>query len=119
MANDRILRLNALLQEEISKILLREVEFPDKVFVTVTRVEISKNLVSAKVFVSTIPEASAPKVSKVLDRRLSDIQEMVMKRLSIRPVPQIRFVKEEETKKAAEVEEILANIKSASRRKKG
>ena len=46
--NPRIPKINQLLQEELGAILLRELELPDGVLVTVTRVDASGNLQEAE-----------------------------------------------------------------------
>jgi len=53
--NKRILRINSLIRDELSNILLREVEFPDGVLATITRVEVSDDLFNASVYISVLP----------------------------------------------------------------
>ena len=44
--SNRILRLNRLFEEELGKIILREIEFPFGAVVTITRIETSSDLIS-------------------------------------------------------------------------
>ena len=53
MQNTRMARLAGELQQEIATIILQEVKDPGIGFVTVTRVELSKDIRRAKVFFST------------------------------------------------------------------
>ncbi|MFC1629913.1 ribosome-binding factor A [Patescibacteria group bacterium] len=54
--SQRIQRINEVIKEEISKILLKEIDFPREILVTVTRVDTSSDLRQAKVFISCYPE---------------------------------------------------------------
>ncbi|MFH1656792.1 MAG: 30S ribosome-binding factor RbfA [Candidatus Nealsonbacteria bacterium] len=108
--SDRIKRINELLKNEIGQILLREVDLSD-VLLTITRVDASPNLQEAKVYVSTIPDREIDRIFIDLNKQVYSIQQDLNKRLNMRPVPKIKFRKEEMTKQAGKVEEILKKIK--------
>ena len=55
MAN-RIPKVNELIKREISKMILKEIEFPKDVLVTVTRVQTSSNLSDSNIYISVLPE---------------------------------------------------------------
>lgn len=114
MAN-RIQRVNQLIKKELSQILLREIEFPTDVLVTITRVESAANLIQAKVFISVMPEEKVLNVLRILNQRIYELQQKINKRLKMRPVPQIKFVEEKKTKEAARIEEILEKLKKGEK----
>jgi ribosome-binding factor A len=107
----RIQRVNQLIKEEISQIILREVEFPPGVLITVTRVESSVDLNQAKVYISCLPEEKTPKAFQVLNRQIYGLQQKLNQRLKMRPIPRIKFIQEKETKEAGKIEGILEEIK--------
>lgn len=107
----RIQRVNQLLKREISQIFLREIEFPSGTLVTVTRVESSSNLIQAKVYVSCMPEERASEILRILNQRIYNIQQILNKRLEMRPIPRIKFLEEKETKEAGRIEELLKRVK--------
>jgi len=107
----RIEKVNVLIKKELSLILLREVDFSKNALVTITRVEVVPNLSEAKIYVSTMPDSQADKVHEILKRRVYDIQQCLNKRLKMRPIPKIEFKKEEKTKQADRVEELLGQLK--------
>ena len=109
----RIQRVNQLIKEEISQILLREVEFPSGVLITVTRVESSVDLNQAKVYISCLPEEKTSKVFQILNRQVYELQQKLNQRLQMRPIPRIKFIEEKETKEAGKIEEILEKIKNS------
>ena len=109
--SNRIEKVSSLIQEELSQILLKEVDFPKDVLVTITRVEIIVNLSDARIYISVIPENQTDKVFETLNRRIYDIQQCLNRRLNMRPIPKIEFRKEEKTQQAARVEELLEKLK--------
>ena len=105
--NPRIPKVNQLLQEELGEILLRELELPDGVLATVTRVDASGNLQEAKVYISVMPEAKFQDVFGILQKNIYGIQQMLNKRLRMRPVPRIKWAVETKTSEAQRIEELL------------
>lgn len=108
----RIESVNKLIKEEISKIILKEIELPKGTLATVTRVETSSDLRDARIYISCLSEKNASKILKIINNNIYNLQEGLNKRLSMKIVPKIRFLEEKETRKAARIEEILEGIKN-------
>jgi len=106
----RNLRVNQLIKKELAQIILREINFPESILVTVTRVDTSANLIQAKVYVSVIPEEKLPDALEILDKSIYFLQQLLNKRLKMRPIPRIIFVQEKKTQEAARIEELLEKI---------
>lgn len=111
MAANRIDKVNSLLLRELSSIIQREVFFPSGIMVTVTRIEATANLIEAKVYVSVFPESNFEKALAILNKEIFGIQQQINRKLNMRPIPKIKFVKDEVISKAGRVEEILAQLK--------
>ena len=111
----RIQRVNELIKRELSQILLRDVEFPRDILVTVTRVETSPDLRESRVYVSTMPAIKSREILKVLNQLIYGIQQEINKRLKMRPIPKIIFIREEKVKEAARIEEILEKLKKGEK----
>lgn len=108
----RIERVNSLIKKELGQIILREVDFPEGTMVTLTRVETTSNLIEAKVYISVLPEEKEKKALDILNKSIYDLQKLLDKKLRMRPVPKIRFVKETKTAEAAKIEGILEGLKN-------
>ena len=108
---ERVQRVNHLIRRELGQILLREVDFPEGVLVTITRVDVSPDLNQAKVYVSAIPEDKGKEVLTILNKLIYSLQQKLNNKLNIRPMPKIAFFKEKQTIEAARVEELLEKIK--------
>ncbi len=109
--SERIQRVNQLIKRELGQILLKEIEFPSGILVTLTRVETSVDLKQAKIYVSAIPRIKLDIVLKILNRQIHPLQQKLNKRLRMRPLPKIMFVEEKETSEAGRIEEILVRLK--------
>ncbi len=110
-------KLNKILQKELGQIILRELDLASDVMVTVTRVEVSLNGFFARVYISVLPVEKKEEIIRKIDRKIFFIQQQLNKKLKIRPVPKIEFVKEEKTEGAARVEELLKKIKDLEKNK--
>lgn len=108
---ERISRVNQLIKKELSKILFREIDFPEETLVTLTRVETSADLEEAKVYISVLPEDKFVKVFEMLDKLVYFLQQKLNKRLRMRPLPRIKFVEEKKTAEASRIEELLEQIR--------
>ena len=109
--SNRIEKVNSLLEHEIGKILLKDFAFSPEVLVTLTRVDVSSNMIDAKVYISVYPETKSSGILNALNKSVYDIQYKINRTLRQRPIPKIRFVKENEISKAARIEELLAEVK--------
>jgi ribosome-binding factor A len=107
----RLEKVNSLIQQELGETILKEIDIFPGTLLTITRVECSGSLFHAKVFISVIPEESFENVLSLLKRHIYDIQQILNKKLKMRPVPKIEFLKETKTKEAGRIEELLAKIR--------
>ena len=85
-------RLKSTLLKEISEIIRREVDLPENLFITVQRVELSKDASKATVFISALKKEDAVKAVEILNRASGYIQHLLGKRIKIRTVPRPQFV---------------------------
>ena len=106
----RIERLNALIKEELGKMFLKELDF-ENVLVTIMGVEISEDLVDARIKINVMPLAKFNEVAEILRRNRNHLRFLLMKRLKIKQVPQLNFEINEYPEKVLEIEKIFENDK--------
>ena len=106
----RIEKLNNLLREELSNIIDREIEFPEGFLVTVTKVAVSPDVHYAAVFISVLG-GNAKSALEILQKNIYHVQQMLNRRLRMRPVPKISFAVDEEEENRESVERSLAELK--------
>lgn len=86
-------RFSQQMQREVAQILQREIKDPRVVMVTVSDVEVSRDLAHAKVFVTFLndDEGSRKEALKVLNEASGYIRSLLGKRIKARVTPQLRF----------------------------
>jgi len=103
-------RLSNLIQEELNKIISREIEFPN-CLMTIVNVEIDNKLSQAIVNFSVLPSEKFEEVLKILEKNRNHLQYLLMKKINIKPMPKIIFKIDRGLEKAAEIEKILIEDK--------
>lgn len=111
MSRYRIERAEEIIKADVGEIIQREIEFPGKPLVTVTKVKISDNMYHADVFMSALPNEALGKSVDILRKNIYHIQKALDKMMPIRPVPQLRFVADIEPQKIEKIGIILEKIK--------
>lgn len=104
--NHRPLRVANLIQEELGKLILREVNFGNAL-VTITDVVIEHKLETATVKVSVIPEAKEGDALDLLNRSAGQLQYLLLRKINIYPMPRIHFEIDRGVENAAKVEKLL------------
>jgi ribosome-binding factor A len=108
--SNRLLRVNELLQREISAFLHSRYS-SEAVAITITGVEITGDLREAKVFYSVIGgEPEAKRAGKWLLGRRDEIRETVAKNVVIRHVPLLAFVHDNHAPRTLRIEALLSEI---------
>lgn len=107
-------RVESLIQEELSKIILKEVEFEPGMLVSITEVVVNKRLDYAKVYVSTIPEEKAEGAVALLKARTPYLGAILLRKLNIHPLPQLEFVHDKGSEHASVIEKALLDEKGKS-----
>lgn len=108
--SQRVERINELLRQEISKLILREIRFED-ILVTINQVETSADLSHAKVKISIMPAEKKELALQVINKRIYHLQQELNKKLYMKIVPKIQFEIDQAEIKAQRIEEILGQIK--------
>lgn len=112
MAIQRTDRLNSLLKEVISEVIKRDVRNPHVTeLVTVTRVQISKDLRHAKVFISVIgSEQDKIETIDALNSAAGFIAVNSSQKVVMRYFPELKFKLDDSVDKHMRIEELLDKI---------
>lgn len=119
MTKQRTDRLNSLLREVISAVIRTEVRNPKiPQLLSVTRVEITKDLKFAKVYISFIGDAiNTSEAIKALQSASGFIGSTASKQVVMRTFPTLKFVLDDSVSKQMRIEELLANINSEAQKR--
>jgi ribosome-binding factor A len=102
-------RVESLIRDQLNDLILRELEFGG-VLVTVTEVEVQKDLDYANIKVSAIPSEKSAEVVKLLEQNKKRLGHLLLRKINIKPMPELRFLIDVGMEKAAEVEKALLKI---------
>jgi len=105
-------RVNDLIREELSDLLLREVRDPRLGgLISITRVEVSPDLSTARVFVSVMAaEAEQSEALTALTAAAGFLHRELKKRIEIRRVPILSFRLDQSIARGAEVLSLLSDV---------
>lgn len=95
----------------MGEIFARELDLKPGVFLTLAKVDTTKDLRYTHVFVSVFPEKEGNYVKVALDNEKKDIQRRLSKRLKMKLLPRIIFKLDTTEAEADEIEKILREIK--------
>ena len=111
MGQLRIEKIQELMKQEISQIILQELKDPRIGFVTVTQVEVTRDLSIAKVYVifMGIVEQIA-KSWKGLNSSLGFIRREVGHRIRLRVTPELKFVLDKSLDYSDHIQKLLLQI---------
>lgn len=111
----RIESMAEVIKEELAQEILREIELPEGVLLTVTRIEITNDKQLASVLVSVMGggdvDEARQRVLGLLLTATPFLQRFLNRKLRTRPVPRIRFLVDEEELKRQRIEELLVKTK--------
>ncbi|MGD2045022.1 MAG: 30S ribosome-binding factor RbfA [Gemmatimonadota bacterium] len=107
----RTARLNEQLRRELSELIQREVRDPRVGHVTITGVDVARDLGSARIFVRTTgtPEERESTLEG-LDAAAPFLRTTLGKMLRVRRVPELRFRLDRSFEHAQRIERVLAEV---------
>lgn len=90
MRTFRSLRLEDLIQQYLGELLIREFDF-NGVLVTIREVIVGEDLKTARVKLSFIPFEKELESFIMIDSRKKELQRKLLRKLNVRPMPQLKF----------------------------
>jgi ribosome-binding factor A len=115
MSTPRSERVAGLLRRELADIVHSEFEYEiPRGLITVTDVEVARDLSHAKVFVAVLEIEQAPEIIEFLNEHAGQVRHVLGKRIRLRVTPTIKFLHDTSSETGDRIEQLLA-----SARKKG
>ncbi|MFA4854470.1 MAG: 30S ribosome-binding factor RbfA [Candidatus Omnitrophota bacterium] len=113
-------RVEEAIRKEVSLIIHDELKDPRIGFITITRVELTGDLRSAKVFYSVLGKEEEHKKTRLaLDSALGYIRSLVAQRINLRIATELMLKEDHSTEYSVRIEEVLNQIKEIDEPKKG
>lgn len=108
--SNRTVRVNELVQREISDILRKRYQ-SESVAITITEVRVSPDLRDARVFVAVVGDAdTAGKKLRWLKSKAADIREEVSRRIVLKYLPKFEYILDESAIRGARMLKMLDDL---------
>ena len=107
----RIEKVNDLIRDNLSKIIQRETSLKPGVFVSVIKVDTSKDLRYTDVLIRIFPEGEKEDVMEMLEKEIYKIQKALNNTLEIKIFPKVRFHLDTAQEAVDELEKVFQQIK--------
>ncbi|MFA5088461.1 MAG: 30S ribosome-binding factor RbfA [Candidatus Omnitrophota bacterium] len=113
----RIERINQQIKREVGDMLEKEIQDPRVRFVTITGVEVSRDLQYAKISFTVLGDHQKAEIAlEGLNQAKGFIRRMIGQRVRMRYTPEPRFVFDQSVEYAARIEQKLEEIKNEDRK---
>ena len=104
-------KMNGILQRELTDIISKEVKNPQVGFITITGVEVTGDFSLAKVYVTFLGQGYRKKHGlEALEKSKGFIRSMLASRLTIRRVPELKFIYDSSLDYGDKIESLIKEI---------
>lgn len=110
MASDRRRQqISRVIHQRLAQIILKEIKDPRLAFLTITEVEINKDLTLAKVYWSVLNQKEKSRTEKLLKHAHGFLRSEVARALDLRSAPNLTFYCDERLERQSRIEALIRN----------
>ena len=106
----RLSRVETQLMRQVATLIEREIDDPRIPDVTISRVTMSKDLRHAKIYFTVLDEKRAEKAVYALNHAVTYLRRRIGETLSLRIVPELFFIYDEELEKAQNLTNLIDRL---------
>lgn len=103
--------INEQLRNAIASALLQEVELPEGMFISITKVQTAPDLQHADVYVSILPDQQVGSGAAILKKQLGRISKYASQKVPLRKFPRLHVKIDDKERSANRIEELLDSLK--------
>jgi len=104
-------RVAGLLRRELADLLRREIQPELPSLISLTDVEVSRDLSHARAWISVLDIDQAPEVMRTLAEACPEIRRQLAGRVRLRIMPEIKFLHDTASESGQRIEQLLAAAK--------
>lgn len=109
----RMRRINELLQHELAILIQRELQDPKLGMITVAAVDVSPDLKTAKVYITTLAEQhSHAEVIEALNTLAGEFRHALSQNVKLRTVPKLQFVYDDSIEAGNRLAALIESVKT-------
>ena len=106
-------RLAGQLRRDLAKMILQEIKDPQVGFVSLSDVEVTRDLSHAKVFITVFDPEKAKESLKALQRAAPFLRNRLARRLRMRHVPELHFLHDDSVEQGSHIDQLIAKALQA------
>jgi len=108
-------RVAGQLRRDLAKLIQQEIKDPELGFVSLSDVEVTRDLSHAKVFITVFEPEKAQDSLKALRRASGFLRTRLAKELRLRHVPELHFEHDDSVEKGSHIDELISKALSSDK----
>jgi ribosome-binding factor A len=108
-------RVSGLLRRELAQLIQSELKDPDIGFISLSDVEVSRDLAHAKVFITVFEEDKAASTIKALQHAAGFLRKSLGQQLRMRNIPELHFVHDASVETGQRMDRLIESAVSSDR----
>ncbi len=108
--NLRLKKVNELIKQKVGNLIARELDLSREILVTVIKADVSPDLRYADVSISVLPAEKKLSTLRSLNKNVYSLQQKLNKKLTMKPVPKIRFKLDTAGEYVSRIDEVIEEI---------
>ena len=109
--NRREKRVASLIKDALGPLLIQEIQSPTSGLITVTRVEVSADLMTARIYLSLYGDQDKQNVLALLEMRKGYIRKILASRVKLKYNPQLIFALDPVPEYEEKIDQVLGALK--------
>ena len=101
-------RVAGQMRRDLAKLIQQEIKDPEVGFVSLSDVEVTRDLSHARVFITVFKPEKAQESLKALRRAASFLRRRLGQELRLRHVPELHFVHDDSVEKGSHIDELIS-----------
>ena len=101
-------RVAGQLRRDLARLIQKEVKDPEVGFVSLSDVEVTRDLSHAKVFITVFEPEKAKESLNALRRAATFLRSRLAQELRLRHVPELHFVHDDSVEKGSHIDELIS-----------
>ncbi len=107
----RMKQIDELIMRSLSTIILQNIDFPEGLIFTITKVITSKDLSTCKIFYICNPDDKHAIFANIIKKNLKIIRELLADEIIIRKMPTLKFIFDAKEAEALHMDQLLDSLK--------
>lgn len=104
-------QISEVIRRELNEFIIRELEPPKDLLITITKIETSEDLKHAKISTSILPITKTGTAIRFLSNNLGRMRHLLTQKLTLFHIPQLKIVIDESALKARKIERELERLR--------